>query len=132
MTEPVDSVQAYLDAFNSGDVEAMAAQFATSGTILDGMAPHSWVGPTAAEDWYADVLTEGAHVGAANYHVTVGGAVHNAITGDAAYLVLPATMTFELKGVPQTQTGAYFTVALRRQDGAWRIVSWAWTKGRAT
>jgi ketosteroid isomerase-like protein len=132
VTEPIASVQTYLDAFNAGDVDAMAAQFATSGTILDGMAPHSWVGPTAARDWYTDVLTEGAHVGASNYHVTVGEPVHNAVTGDAAYVVLPACMTFELKGVTQAQTGAYFTVALRLQDDGWRIVSWAWTKGRAT
>jgi len=26
------------------------------------MTPHVWHGPTATEDWYGDVLTEGKHL----------------------------------------------------------------------
>ena len=131
MSEPLAVVLAYLDAFNAGDVEAMAAHFADTASILDGMAPHTWFGATATRDWYADVLAEGAHAGAANYRVTAGEPLHDAVTGDAAYVVVPATMTFDLKGTQVTQTGALFTVALRRQEGDWRISAWAWAKGRA-
>ena len=41
-------------------------------SILDGMAPHIWHGPTATQDWYKDVLSEGEHLGAKDYHVTLG------------------------------------------------------------
>lgn len=129
MTSPLAAVQAYLDAFNSGDVEAMSAAFAESGSILDGMAPHAWIGPQAARDWYRDVVSESAHLGATDYHVTTDAPLHHSISGDAAYVVVPATMTFLLNGQPCTQTGAHFTVALHRASGEWRIVSWAWTKG---
>jgi ketosteroid isomerase-like protein len=126
---PLAAVQAYLDAFNAGDSAAMSAAFAPDGSILDGMAPHVWLGPTATADWYRDVLTEGAHLGASGYQVTLGAPAHNDSTGDAAYVVVPATMTFDLNGTQVTQTGATFTVALRRLADGWRIAAWAWSKG---
>jgi hypothetical protein len=129
VSTPLGAVQAYLAAFNAGDVGAMTAAFAPEGSILDGMAPHLWVGTTAARDWYRDVLTEGAHLGATGYHVTLGEPLHNAITDDSAYVVAPATMTFDLNGQRVTQTGATFTVALRRLEPDWRIAAWAWAKG---
>ena len=67
----------------------MAATFAVPGSILDGMAPHVWQGPTAAQDWYRDVLAEGAQHGASDYFVTLGKPLHNNITGDSAYVVVP-------------------------------------------
>jgi hypothetical protein len=39
-------------------------------------------------------------------------------------------MTFDLTGSRITQTGAFFTVALRKQTGGWRIAAWSWTKGK--
>ena len=47
---PMETVRSYADAFNTGDVKAMAALFDASGSILDGMAPHVWQGPTACQD----------------------------------------------------------------------------------
>jgi ketosteroid isomerase-like protein len=126
---PLGAVQAYLEAFNAGDPAAMSAAFAADGAILDGMAPHLWLGPTAAADWYRDVLAEGAHLGASGYRVTLGEPLHHDVTGDAAYVVVPATMTFDLNGTPITQTGALFTVALRRLADGWHVAAWAWAKG---
>lgn len=127
---PLAAVQAYLDAFNADDPLTMSAAFAADGSILDGMAPHLWLGPTAAADWYRDVLAEGEHLGASGYHVSIGEPVHNDTTGDAAYVVVPATMTFDLNGTTVTQTGATFTVALRRSADGWRVAAWAWAKGQ--
>ena len=47
---PMETVRSYAEAFNRGDVKAMAALFDASGSILDGMAPHVWQGPTACQD----------------------------------------------------------------------------------
>jgi len=61
--DPMASVRLYIDTFNNGDAKAMAAVCSDPMQILDGMAPHIWQGPTATEDWYRDVLTEGEHLG---------------------------------------------------------------------
>ncbi len=127
---PLQAVQAYLAAFNAGDPQGMSDASIPEATILDGMAPHVWLGPTAAVDWYRDVLTEGEHLGASGYQVSIGAPEHNDIAGDAAYVVVPATMTFDLNGTKIVQTGAKFTVALRRLDDGWRVAAWAWAKGQ--
>ena len=114
---------------NRGDAKAMAATFAVPGYILDGMAPHVWQGPTVAQDWYRDVMIEGKEHGASGYFVSVGEPLHNDVTGGTAYIVLPATMTFDVKGTKVTQSGAVFTVALRKTAGGWRVAAWAWAKG---
>ncbi|ODQ94427.1 YybH family protein [Mycolicibacterium holsaticum] len=128
--EPLAAVQKYIAAFNDGDEPAMSAMFAPDGVIVDGMAPHVWLGPDAAKQWYRDVLAEAEHHGATGYSVTLDEPLHHDVTGDTAYLVLPATMRFSVKAVQVTQTGAHFTVALRRLTGGWRIAAWAWTKGQ--
>ncbi|MFL6352561.1 MAG: nuclear transport factor 2 family protein [Bryobacteraceae bacterium] len=127
--DPVSVVRKYIDAFNKGDVNGLASSFVVPGNILDGMAPHVWSGLTATQDWYRDALAEAEHLDVKGYFVTLGEPSHNNVTGDAAYVVLPATMTFKVKGEEVTQSGAKLTVALRRVEGAWRIASWAWTKG---
>ena len=123
------AVQAYVDAFNEGDGKAMAAACADPMQILDGMSPHVWQGPTAAEDWWSEVLAEAEHVGASGYHIALAGPRHVDVTGDYAYVVVPAIMTFDLKGRKVTQTNALFTVALRKADAAWRLSAWAWDQG---
>jgi ketosteroid isomerase-like protein len=129
LLDPVAAVRQYIDAFNKGDGVAMASTFADPGSILDGMAPHVWQGPTASQDWYRDVLTEAKQHGASDYSVTLGEPLHDNTTGDSAYVVVPATMTFKVHGHQVTQTGAIFTVALRKFVQGWRIAAWAWTKG---
>ena len=100
--------------------------------ILDGMSPHVWQGPTAAEDWWRDALAEGEHLGVTDYHIGLGEPRHVDITGDYAYVVVPATFDYNRQGKPVNQTGASFTVALRKVDGNWRLTAWAWTKGKTT
>ena len=130
--DPVSAVQQYVAGFNKGDAKAMAAMCADPMSILDGMAPHVWHGPTACQDWYRDVLVEGEHAGAKDYQVTLGKPLHANVTGDAAYVVVPATMKFKVQGKQVTQSGAVFTVALRRLSAGWRVASWAWAKGTAS
>jgi len=130
-TEPLAAVRHYIDGFNKGDTKGMAAMCAVPMSILDGMAPHVWHGATACEDWYRDAMIEGEHVGATDYSVTLGEPKHNNTTDDSAYIVMPATMSFKLKGVQITQSGATFTVALRKLEDGWRLASWAWAKGTA-
>ena len=127
--DPMGAVLQYVDAFNNGDPKAMAAACANPMQILDGMSPHVWQGPTAAEDWWTDVLTEGEHLGASGYRITLGESRHVDVTGDYAYVVVPATMTFHLRGQQVTQSDSVYTVALRKVGAGWFLTAWAWAKG---
>ena len=129
VADALSTVHRYIDAFNEGDVKGMTAAFAVQGSILDGMPPHIWQGPTAAEDWYRDVLTNTEKEGASDFFVTVGRPFHMDVTGDAAYVVVPATMRFKIHDKQITQSGAVFTMALRKLSEGWRIAAWAWAKG---
>ena len=128
----MDAVLQYVEAFNNGDPAAMAATCAEPMQILDGMSPHVWQGSTAAEDWWKDVLAEGEHLGASGYRITLDEPRHVDVNGDNAYVVAPATMTFDLRGKQVTQTGSVYTVALRKVGADWRLTAWAWAKGTST
>jgi ketosteroid isomerase-like protein len=130
-SDPIAAVVRYVDAFNRGDVQAMRAVCADPMQILDGMSPHVWQGSNAAEDWWRDVLVEGEHLGASGYHIALAEPRHVDINGDYGYVVVPASMTFNLRGNPITQTGAIYTVALRKIGEEWRLTAWAWAKGTA-
>ena len=130
-TDPMAAVRQYIDHFNRGDAAGMAASFDADGSILDGMAPHLWRGSQATQDWYRDVLIEGEQHGASNYFVTLEQPLHCNTTGDEAYVVVPATMTFDLQDKKITQTGATFIVALHKTENEWRIAAWAWAKGKS-
>ncbi|OBB21332.1 hypothetical protein A5761_03410 [Mycolicibacterium setense] len=127
--DPMAAVRQYVEAFNNGDPAAMAATCADPMQILDGMSPHVWQGSTAAEDWWRDVLAEGEHLGASGYRIALGEPRHVDVNGENAYVVVPATMTFDLRGKQVTQTGSLYTVALRKAGPDWRLTAWAWAKG---
>lgn len=123
------AVRRYIDAFNRGDVDALAAACADPMQILDGMAPHVWQGPTATRDWWRDVLADGEHVGASGYHVTLGEPRHVDVKGEFGYVVVPTTMAFDLNGQRIVQKRGVFTVALQNGDAGWRLTAWTWSKG---
>ncbi len=130
--DPMDTVREYIDAFNNADAQAMSAACADPMQILDGMAPHVWQGPTAAQDWWRDALAEGEHLGVTDYHIVLGLPRHVDVAGDYTYVAAPVTFSYNVKGEPITQTDAFFTVALRQDSGRWKLTAWAWTKGFAS
>jgi ketosteroid isomerase-like protein len=56
---------------------------------------------------------------------------HVDATGDNAYVVVPVSMTFKIGDKQVMQTGATFTVVLRKLVEGWRIAAWSWAKGNA-
>ena len=63
------------------------------------------------------------------YQITLGEPRHVDVIGDSAYVVVPATMTFNIQAKQVTQTGSIFTVALRKLGTEWRLTAWAGAKG---
>jgi ketosteroid isomerase-like protein len=128
-TDPMATVRKFVDAFNKGDVKVMAETCAVPMSILDGLPPHVWHGPTACEDWYRDVMAAGEHEGPTGYAVSIGKPWHFDVRGNFAYVVVPAAMTFTVHGNKATQSGSVFTLALREHPAGWQIAAWAWAKG---
>lgn len=128
---PAATVRRYINGFNALDEVEMAECFAPSGHILDGMAPHVWSGATATQDWFKDAMAEADHLGVTGYDISLGQPIHDNVTGDAAYFVAPATLGLNIQGHEVTQSGAIFTIALRRVEDRWLIAAWAWSKGPA-
>ena len=60
--------------------------------------------------------------------VTLGEPRHVDVTGDRAYVVVPADYAYKMKGEPAQETGSTLTVALQKGAAGWRITGWAWTK----
>ncbi len=70
--DPMATVRRYIDCFNKSDVKGMAAACDVPMSILDGLAPHVWHGPTATEDWHRDVMAAGAREGSNGSLVATG------------------------------------------------------------
>jgi len=74
---------------------AMASTFAVPG-MIEGTAPHVWHGRRPPRIDYRDVLVEGEQHGASGYVATLGEPRHVTVTGDNAYVVVPASMTYKV------------------------------------
>ena len=60
--------------------------------------------------------------------MTLGAPKHVAVTGDRAYVVVPADYAYKQKGKPVKEIASLFTVALQKGAAGWRITAWSWSK----
>ena len=58
--------------------------------------------------------------------VTLGRPRHIDITGDRAYVVVPADYTYKKDGKAVKETGSMFTLVLQKGSAGWRLVGWSW------
>ncbi len=121
------TVQQFINGFNRGDTKAMLATCATEASVIDDFPPHEWQGAAACADWYAAYTANNEREGITNGFVTVGKPWYQSVSGNRAYIVLPATFAFKQRGKPVTEGNAVFTLALRKSAASWRITGWAWS-----
>ena len=103
-TEPMTVVRQYVDAFNKGDADAMAANCAEPTSVLDGLAPHVWRGRQLAGNGTGTCA--GEREGATGYFITLCKPRHVDVSDARAYVVVPATMMFEVHGEQVTQSSS--------------------------
>jgi hypothetical protein len=128
-TDVIAVVRQFVDAFNKGDAKAALANCASMTSLLDDLPPHEWHGEGACARWFSDFeafnkahdITPGA--------VTLGKPRHIDITDQRAYLVIPTTYTFKMKGKPIKQSGSVITIALQKDASSWHMTGWAWADG---
>ena len=123
------SVKQFVDGFNKGDVKSALAACAEQTSIVDEFPPHEWHGPGACAAWANDFDADAKKNGIPDGKVTLGKPRHVDVSGDRAYVVVPASYAYKLKGKPVKEAGAALTIALQKGASGWLMTGWAWTKG---
>ena len=127
-TDVMVPVHQFVDGFNKGDTKAALAACAEQTSIIDEFPPHEWHGAGACSNWANDFDADAKKNGVTDGIVTLRKPRHIDITGDRAYLVVPADYTFKKNGKAMKETGSMFTFAMQKETAGWRIVGWAWSK----
>lgn len=127
-TAVIATVHQFVDSFNKGDVKTALATCATPASIVDEFPPHEWQGPTACADWVRDLDASNKRDGITHGVVTLGTPWHIDVTGDRAYVVVPASYTYMQHGKQGGEAGSIFVLALKKVAAGWRITGWAWAR----
>jgi ketosteroid isomerase-like protein len=120
------TVNRFADGINKGDMKLNVATCASPAIVIDDFAPHVWSGPTACADWAAGFVAANIKSGYTDLSLTFGIPWHVDVTGDTAYVVVPANFTYKANGKPEAENGSVFTAALKKTTAGWRITGWAW------
>jgi hypothetical protein len=120
----------FMDTFNKGDTKGAVAACADAIAIVDEFAPFVWHGTGACATWMKDYDADATRRGITDGVVTLGTPLHVDVDGARAYLVIPSTYAFKLKGKAVKETGSLFTFAMLKGAKGWRIVGWSWAKNQ--
>lgn len=121
-------VNQFVEAFNKGDTKTASALCSDQTSIIDEFPPHEWHGSGACAAWFGDFDADAKKNNITPGSVTLAKPVHVDVTGDRAYIVVPANYEFKKNGKPQKETGSILTVALKKEAAGWRITAWSWAK----
>jgi len=127
-TDAMATVRQSIQAFNKGDMKAYVAFCAGETSIIDEFPPHEWHGAGACSKWVSDYEADARKNGVTEGAVTLGSPLHVDVTGNRAYVVVPASYTFKQKGKQVRETGSTMTVVLQKGGAGWRIIAWTWSK----
>ena len=98
-------------------------------SIIDEFPPYAWSGSGACSQWGKDYDADAKKNSVTDPSVWFGTAKHLDISGDRAYVVLPASYSYKQNGKPVKEAGATLTIALQKSGNNWRITAWSWSRG---
>ncbi len=124
-TDAMAVVHKWVDAFNKGDAKTATSYCADGALVIDDFAPHVWQGPGACAAWYKDYEAFAAKGQMTNASVVLGKSHHLDVDAGYAYLVTPASLTYNKAGQPVTDK-AIVTMSLKKGSAGWQITGWAW------
>lgn len=116
-------VNQFVDGFNKGDAKTALATCATPASIVDEFGQHQW---QSCADWARAYAADDARQGITGGIVRLGKPWHVDVTGNVAYVVVPATYSYQQHGKPVQETGSVWTLVLKKGASGWRITAWAW------
>jgi len=116
-------VNQFVDGFNKGDAKTALATCATPASIVDEFGQHQW---QSCADWARAYAADDARQGITGGIVRLGKPWRVDVTGDVAYVVVPASYSYQQHGKPMQETGSVWTLVLKKGASGWRITAWAW------
>jgi len=124
----VAPINAFIDAFNKGDVAGAAATHAAGAdlAIVDEVSPYLWRGPQAFQKWAADLEADAKKQGISDQKVTISPPTRVETNGSEAYVIVPAVYTLKQGGVAM-RGNAQMAFVLKKDAAGWLIHSWTWT-----
>ena len=121
-------VHQFVDGFNKGDQKMLVSACADQVSIIDEFPPHEWHGVGSCEKWSSDFDADARKNGITDGLVTLSKPSHVDVSGDHAYVVVPANYAYKMKGQAISEAGSVLTIALHKGATGWRITGWAWAK----
>jgi hypothetical protein len=121
-------INRFLDGFNAGDPQKMLAAGSDQMSVIDEFPPHEWHGTGAFAKWMSDYDTDAKKKGITDGFVKFGPITHLDVSGDWAYVVIPADHSFKQNGKPVGEVGSIITVTPHNGTAGWLITGWAWAK----
>jgi ketosteroid isomerase-like protein len=120
-----DDVMAVLNQWNDADSAKSIASCADDAAVIDDFPPFEWRGAGACANWSKAFDGFAQQNGITDPAGTIGKPKQFTVSGDRAYVVVPATFGYTMKGKPVKLT-AIATFSLHKTASGWRITSWSW------
>jgi len=127
-TDAMATVTKAMMAFNHGDLKGFAALCTSPASIIDDFPPHTWSGANACNGWAAAYAAANKTSDISNATVVLGTPWHVSVTGNRAYVVVPASLHYNMKGKPVKESGSVFTVVLTKTAKGWLMSAWSWAQ----
>jgi len=107
------------------DADRLTNAFTSFPVIIENFAPYLFRGEDASERWRKGFRARARALELTDLAVRFGKAQDFSQTGERAFFSLPTTWTGKAYGAAFRETGGWAFV-LDREDGGWRIRSYAW------
>lgn len=120
-------MQQTIDAANRNIDAAVAGNFMPSVVLVDDLAPYVFRGPAADAilEWSNAYGADSAKNSITDFSMKLLKPRRVKISGDRAYIVLPAVYSFKQRLKPMQKRGT-ITATLERVDKKWLIATWSW------
>ncbi len=118
-----DDVMAVLQMWNN--TATAVASCADDASVIDDFPPFEWRGAGACANWSKSFDGFAQQNTITDSSGTIGKPKRFVVNGDHAYVVVPATFAYTMKGKPVKLT-AIATFSLRKTGSGWRITAWSW------
>lgn len=113
----------FADAINAADMDKAAALFTASSPLIDEFGQHVW---NSFGDWQHDWKAYVKASGGSDVRMQASAPSFQNIDAQHGYGVVPTTLSFKIKGKPQTEKGLFTFSTAKTPDG-WRISSLTWS-----
>jgi hypothetical protein len=127
-TEVVSRIQQVVDAGNKNLNADLTPNFMPSVVIVDDLPPYVFEGPTAdaMSNWLKAYGTDSEKNGITDFSMKLLKARQVRVSGDRAYIAVPAIYMFK-EHLKPSRTKGIVTATLKKVDNKWLIATWSWT-----